>query len=152
MARESVLVDMVVHRLMQKSATDYPLYEIIEQCMNTMDYDDSLSIDEVAEMVEHQVYKRFPIFKDRDSWEQYIMQEMLQEKEHEMERLSKKAGKLKVTKANDSDEWLDGTNEGLKRDWDRVLMRVDKVDDRYHAMTPDAREELMGDVMGAESS
>ena len=152
MARESVLVDMVVHRLTKKSAKDYPLYEIVEQCMNTMDYDDSLSIDEVAEMVEHQVYKRFPIFKNRDSWEQYIMQEMLQEKEQEMERLSKRTGKLKVLKASDGDEWCDFKDNKSQRDWNHVLMRVDKLDDRYRAMNLDTRENLMGDGMGAESS
>lgn len=150
MARESVLVDMVVHRLMQKSAIDYPLYEIIEQCMDTMDYDDSLSIDEVAEMLEHQIHEHFPVFKDGDSWEQHVMHDMLRKAERKMECLSKKAEKLKFRK--ESDEWLDDTDEGLKSDWNRVLMQVDKVNDRYRAMTPDARERLIGDGIGAESS
>ena len=79
------------------------------------------------------------------------MQEMLQKKEHEMERLSKKADKLKVTKASDSDEWCTSEDTKLQREWNHVLMRVDMLSDRYRAMDPDTREKLIGDGTGVRS-
>ena len=132
MTRESTLVDMVVHRLMQKSASEYPLYEIIEQSMDVLDYDDSLSIDEIADLVGREVEERFPTYRDRDAWEKHIMQNMLKETEEKMGRLARKVERVKVTKG--AEEW-GSPDETLQTDWDRILRRVDDEDNRFRAMS-----------------
>ena len=100
--------------------------------MDALDYDDSLSIDEIADLVEREVEERFPTYRDRDAWEKHIMQNMLKETEEKMERLARKVERVKVTKG--AEEW-GSPDETLQTDWDRVLRRVDDVQDRFRAMS-----------------
>ena len=87
MAKEQLLINLVLARLKRGIPSDTNAHKIIEDSMDLINYDDNCTIDEIAQRIRKRISEESaPSGEDFDVWEKRIMQSMRDETERRWNR------------------------------------------------------------------
>eukprot|EP00891_Asterochloris_glomerata_P002570 jgi/Astpho2/2570/fgenesh1_pg.00048_%23_70_t len=106
------------------------LLDAVEKVMDEVDYDDTMTVDEVADLVEKERQHRKEVAKDAD----YQEKMQLKEAQKKMDRLAMQSQK-QDTEKEDEDEWEPEFEAPKSSEWDNTLEVLDKLQDRLKAAT-----------------
>ena len=138
MAKEQLLINLVLARLKRGIPSDTNAHQIIEDSMDLINYDDNCTIDEIAQRIRKRISEESaPSGEDFDVWEKRIMQSMRDETERRWNRLEKMAKRIDQTEKDTHGPMPDIVDSGsLKtrsentKTWQKTLDRLDMLDQR----------------------
>lgn len=140
MAKEQLLINLVLARLKRGIPSDTNAHQIIEDSMDLINYDDNCTIDEIAQRIRKRISEESaPSGEDFDVWEKRIMQSMRDETERRWNRLEKMAKRIDQTEKHTLGPMPDIVDSGsLKtrsentKTWQKTLDRLDMLDQRLN--------------------